>query len=72
MTKKKPQITVIKESDSGRNERFRDNETGKGMTRPQLVREIERGNYDDYHVREINGVKTPVSNPAGKASNNLD
>lgn len=72
MSKKKPQITVIKESDSGRNERFRDNETGKEMTRPQLVREIERGNYNDYHIREINGVKTPVSNPDGKKGNNLD
>jgi hypothetical protein len=65
-------ITVTQESDSGRNERFHDNYTGQDMTRGQLVREIERGNYPNYHVREINGVKTPVSNPDSTTNNNLD
>ncbi len=64
-------IKVTGESDSGRNQRFHDNFTGATMTRPQLVREIERGNYPNYHVREINGVKTPVSNPDGSSRNNL-
>jgi hypothetical protein len=65
-------ITVTSESDSGRNLRFRDNRTGAEMTRAGFVRQIEQGNYSNYHVREINGVKTPVSNPDGKAGNNLD
>lgn len=64
-------ITVIRESESGRNERFRDNSTGTEMTRPQFVREIEKGKYDNYHIRDINGVKTPVSNPDKSDRNNL-
>lgn len=64
-------ITVTSESNSGRNQRFHDNLTGAEMTRAQFVREIERGNYANYHVREINGVKTPVSNPDGNSANNL-
>ncbi|MEA3000846.1 MAG: hypothetical protein QOK17_2679 [Sphingomonadales bacterium] len=65
-------VTVTEESDSGRNQRFHDNFSGADMTRAQFVREIERGNYDHYHVREINGVKTPVSNPDNSTNNNLD
>ena len=64
-------ITVTSESDSGRNQNFRDNFTGADMTRAQFVREIEQGNYPNYHVREIKGVKTPVSNPDGSSRNNL-
>ena len=64
-------IKVISESESGRNQRFHDNFTGANMTRGQLVREIERGNYPNYHVREIDGVKTPVSNPDANRRNNL-
>ncbi len=65
-------VTVTRESETGRNERFRDNRTGDEMTRAQFVRQIEGGNYDRYHVREINGVKTPVSNPDKSTNNNLD
>jgi hypothetical protein len=65
-------ITVTEESDTGRNLRFRDNRTGDEMTRSQFVRQIENGNYPRYHVREINGVPTPVSNPDKSTNNNLD
>ena len=41
------------------------------MTRAQFVKEIEQGNYDNYHVRVINDVKTPVSNPDSSSKNNL-
>jgi hypothetical protein len=64
-------ITVTQENSSGRNERFHDNYSGSNMTRNQFVREIEQGNYENYHVREINGVKTPVSNPDKSETNNL-
>ncbi|MDE2981542.1 MAG: hypothetical protein OXU74_10145 [Gemmatimonadota bacterium] len=64
-------ITVTSESDSGRNQNFHDNFSGADMTRAQFVREIEQGNYPNYHVREINGVKTPVSNPDRSSRNNL-
>jgi|3_EtaG_2_1085321.scaffolds.fasta_scaffold02846_2 hypothetical protein len=65
-------VSVTSESDSGRNKAFHDNYTGADMTRGQFVREIERGNYPNHHVRNINGVKTPVSNPDGSTNNNLD
>ena len=65
-------ITVTKESNSGRNQLFHDNYTGKDRTRGQFVREIESGNYDNYHVRRVNGVETPGSNPDNTTNNNLD
>ena len=65
-------VKVTVESDSGRNQRFHDNFTGADMSRAEFVREIERGNYSDYHVRDINGLKTPARNPDGNPRNNLD
>lgn len=41
------------------------------MTRNQFVNQINRGNYENYHVRDINGIATPVSNPDSSSSNNL-
>lgn len=64
-------VSVIKENSTGRNEIFKDNSTGKTMSRAQFVKEIEKGNYSNYHVRKINGVKIPASNPDGKSGNNL-
>lgn len=64
-------VSVVSESKSGRNTHFRDNKTGHSMTRNQFVKKIESGSYDNYHVRNINGVKTPVSNPDSKSGNNL-
>lgn len=65
-------VSVTQESASGRNQRFHDNRTGRNMTRAQFVSEIESGCYPNYHVRRVNGLKTPVSNPDGKPGNNLD
>ncbi len=65
-------VIVTSESDSGRNLKFHDNKSGKNMTRAEFVDLIEQGKFDDYHVRKINGLKTPVSNPDGKEGNNLD
>lgn len=65
-------ISVTHESESGRNERFHDNYTGRDMTRNQFVQQINQGNYENYHVRNINGVPTPVSNPDSSTNNNLD
>ncbi|CAH6838015.1 conserved hypothetical protein [Vibrio chagasii] len=65
-------VTTTQESSSGRNTKFRDNYTGENMTRTQFVKKIESGEYSKYHVREINGVKTPVSNPDPSKDNNLD
>lgn len=41
------------------------------MTRPEFVRQIKQGNYENYHVRVINGIPTPVSNPDRITNNNL-
>ncbi len=65
-------VVVTKESDSGRNQKFHDNKTGKDMGRPEFVKEIKKGNFPDYHVRKVNGLPTPVSNPDRKKGNNLD
>ncbi|MCG3692181.1 hypothetical protein [Aliarcobacter butzleri] len=64
-------VSVTRESDTGRNERFHDNYKGTDMTRSQFVREINNGNYENYHVRNINGIPTPVSNPDSTRNNNL-
>lgn len=68
----KPKFTVTKESDSGRNEKFHHNYTGKDLTRNQLVKEIEAGKHPDMHIRNINGLDTPVTNPDKTKNNNLD
>jgi len=65
-------VTVTNESGSGRNLKFHDNYTGKDMSRAEFAKEIKNGNYDNYHVRKINSLDTPVSNPDGKEGNNLD
>ena len=57
-------VSVTRESSTGRNTNFHDNYTGANMTRAQFVRQINNGNYENYHVRNINGIDTPVSNPA--------
>lgn len=64
-------VSVTRESDTGRNERFHDNYKGTDMTRSQFVREINNGNYENYHVRNVNGIPTPVSNPDSTRNNNL-
>lgn len=64
-------ISVTSETKTGRNNTFRDNVTGATMTRAQFVRQIENNVYDNYHVRVINGIKTPVSNPDKSSNNNL-
>lgn len=67
-----PRVKVISESDSGRNLKFQDTKTKTVMTRAEFVKEINKGGYDNYHTRKINGIETPVSNPNGKEGDNLD
>jgi hypothetical protein len=65
-------VRVTSESDSGRNQRFHDDKSGKNMSRAEFVKEIEAGKFPDYHVRNVNGLNTPVSNPDRSEGNNLD
>ena len=55
-------VIVLQESSSGENTRFRDMQTGVKMTRGEFVRAVEKGNYPDYRIRIIEGVKRPVLN----------
>jgi hypothetical protein len=70
-SKTRAPIKTTQESHSGRNQRFK-TAGGRNLSRSQLVREIEQGRHPDYHVRVIRGIETPVSNPDGNTSNNLD
>lgn len=64
-------VKVIKESETGRNLNFRDTNKGENMTRKQFVDKINRGDFPNYHVRNINGVDTPASNPNDRDCDNL-
>jgi len=66
-----PRLIVTRESDSGRNTAFKDTKTNETISRAKLVKEIDKGNYPDYHNRKINNVKTPCSNPDNSKNNNL-
>jgi hypothetical protein len=68
----KKRITVIEKSETGRNQLFKDNFKKKTMSRPEFVKEIKKGKYHNYHIREINGIETPVSNPDDNPKNNLN
>ena len=64
-------VKVIKEADTGRNELFQDTRTHQIMTRTQFIKKIEGDQYPNYHIRKINRIKTPVSNPDDTERNNL-
>lgn len=67
----KPRVTVNSENDSGRNQTFHDNQTGRNMNSDQFVRSIEIGNYPGYYVKVVNEIKTPCSKPDGTKKDNL-
>ncbi len=64
-------FVVTKENKTGRNEEYAHRTTGMRLTRAQMVNEIENNNIANAHIRVINGVKTPVTNPDGNKKNNL-
>jgi len=69
----KKTVVVTNETKSGRNINFKDTKTSDNMTLKQFVNKIENGNYEGaYHLRVVNGKKTPCSNPDKSESNNLD
>lgn len=68
---KTTRVKTIKENDTGRNLRFQDIKTKKEMTDKGFVRAIKKGKYVGYHIRTINGIETPVSNPNGNECDNL-
>jgi len=64
-------VKSITQNSTGRNITFKDISSGTKMTRSQFVSKIENNKYSDYHVRTINGIKTPCSNPDKSERNNL-
>ncbi|MCK5050212.1 MAG: hypothetical protein KAS53_00635 [Candidatus Cloacimonetes bacterium] len=64
-------VSVTEETETGRNKKFHDNFNKRDMTDKQFVKEIKNGNYENYHIRKINGIETPVSNPDKSKNNNL-
>ena len=66
----KQRVRVVKESKSGRNQQFKD-ENGNVLTREEFVLAIRQGMYPGYHIRKIYGIDTPVSNPDHTNKNNL-
>lgn len=58
-------IKKSEENSTGRNVKFE-------ITRAELVRQIEKGIHPNLHIRIINGVKTPCSNPNNTKKDNLD
>lgn len=64
-------VRSITQNSTGRNITFKDISSGTKMTRSQFVTKIENNKYSDYHVRTINGIKTPCSNPDRSERNNL-
>jgi len=64
-------VRSVVQNSTGRNITFKDVSSGTKMTRSQFVSKIENNQYSDYHVRTINGIKTPCSNPDKSERNNL-
>ncbi len=64
-------LKTINVSNTERNLIFFDTKNNKELTLEQLVKMIEKGKYPKYHIRIINGIKTPCSNPDKNKKNNL-
>lgn len=69
---KRKNIQVTQESESGRNNTFYDPDTKKTLSRSDFVKEIKQGKHPGYHLRNIDGIETPASNPDKSENNNLD
>ena len=73
MKNNKPRLTVVEESKSGMNRKFRDNRTGETLTRFEVAKKIDNGNLTGYHhYRSEKGYLVIRSNPNSVASDNLD
>jgi len=64
-------VIKIQEDESGRNLEFMDVTTGMKMDRQDFIKLIRDGKYPRYHVRVIEGIETPVSNPNKDHEDNL-
>lgn len=68
-------VKCIKENDTGRNILFQNVSNHEIMDRKTFVNRIKNPNssyHQDYVVKKINGIETPVSKPDGNKKNNLE
>ncbi len=68
-------VKTIAETSTGRNTLFQNTGNNEIMTRQEFVNRIKNPNsvyHEDYYVRNINGIETPVSKPDRSTNNNLD
>ena len=66
----KPKIKASRENKTGRNTHFLVN--GVEITRSQTVKFIKSNPNSGYHIRVVNGVETPASNPDNNTCNNIE
>lgn len=66
------ELTVIKETATGRNVLFRNEVTGEIITVNDLVDAIENtDNFPNIYTKVVNGMKIPATNPNGTVLDNL-
>lgn len=65
-------LKVVKESETGLNQKFQDTKTKDILTRGEVNKRIKAGEYPDYHTAKINGHNVPRRNPDRSKTNNLD
>ena len=68
-------VKSISHTPTGRNTMFQNMGNNEIMSRKEFVTRIENTNsvyHKDYVVKNINGIKTPVSKPDYLKNNNLD
>ena len=68
-------VKCIKENDTGRNILFQNIGNHEIMDRKTFVSRIKNSSsiyHQDYVVKKINGVDTPVSKPDNSKNNNLE
>ncbi|MBO0586478.1 DUF3892 domain-containing protein [Sporosarcina sp. E16_8] len=68
----KPRLVVKSENETGLNTHFLDTKTKEVITRGDLAKRINKGEYPDYHVAKVSGRNIIKSNPDGNKKNNLD
>jgi hypothetical protein len=64
-------ITGRRDGPGGRNEHY-DVGSRKNVTRPVVVKEVERGQHPGKHIYEINGQKFVRDNPDSSTKDNVN
>ncbi len=64
-------LKVTKQSETGKNIRFKDAVTNRYMSLEQAVKAVNNGTYEGYHVRHTKNGDIIASNPDNSTNNNL-